>query len=120
MNSWIRGTTIDIRRVKLAFPITGYASVAQQRSIRRAKVTRRMPNVRAFPISRQAAVVRDAAAILANLHGDAAVAYWRATARELLSSAIERGSDEEHGRKEVRRFFDAVQVELQAALTYVA
>lgn len=72
-----------------------------------------MSNVKAFPISRRTASVRDAAANLARLQGDEALAYWKQTARDLLSAALRHGCGEDEGRDEVRRFFGAVQAELQ-------
>ena len=72
-----------------------------------------MSNVKAFHMSRRTASVRDAALNLARLQGEAALAYWKETARELLCAALRHGCGEEEGRDEVRRFFGAVQAELR-------
>ena len=69
-------------------------------------------NVHAFPLDRQTMLVRDVAARLGRLHGDAAASFWKATARELLDKAIAAGSDAACAANDVRRFFAAVQDEM--------
>lgn len=77
-------------------------------------------SVIAFPISRQVSTVREVAASIGRLHGEAAVTFWRAKARDLLSAAIDRGHDLDGARREVLQFFDAVQMTLREPLTNAA
>jgi hypothetical protein len=76
----------------------------------------RSNNIAAFPASRQRGLVQDIARQLSRLHGSAALTYWKDTARELLAQAIQRGSNEADARDDVRRFFSAVQAELQLGM----
>ena len=77
-------------------------------------------NVRAFPIDRQISLVREVAGKLGTLHGETATSFWKMTARELLERAIGSGSDIASAGNEVRRFFAAVQKELDLATGEVA
>ncbi|MEQ1949983.1 DUF6074 family protein [Mesorhizobium yinganensis] len=66
-----------------------------------------------FPIDRRVALVRRTAAELSGLNGEAANGYWRTRARTLLQDLVEQGRDMETARREVLRFFEAVQGELR-------
>ncbi len=58
------------------------------------------------------AIVRQVALELSSLHGEAANAFWRKTARDLYSDLIGSGQDEARAREDVGRFSAAVQAEL--------
>jgi hypothetical protein len=70
----------------------------------------------AFPIDRRVALVRRAAAELLELNGDDANGYWRTKAKTLLQELMRQGRDMDDARKEVLRFFEAVQVEFRREL----
>ncbi|PSJ60575.1 DUF6074 family protein [Kumtagia ephedrae] len=70
----------------------------------------------AFPIDRRMALVKRAAGELSALSGEAANGYWRATARRLLQELTEQGRDMDAARREVLRFFEAVQAEFRKEL----
>ncbi|TPM31412.1 hypothetical protein FJ955_08470 [Mesorhizobium sp. B2-2-2] len=70
--------------------------------------------IRAFPIDRQAFLVREVAARLDSLHGDSATSFWRAKATELFDLVVRSGRDRAAASDEVRRFFFAVQQEISA------
>ena len=70
----------------------------------------------AFPIDRRVVLVRSAAAELLALNGEDANGYWRAKAKTLLQELMRQGRDMDGARKEVLRFFEAVQVEFRREL----
>jgi hypothetical protein len=67
----------------------------------------------AFPIDRRVALVRRAAAELLALNGEDANGYWRTKAKTLLQELMRQGRDMDDARREVLRFFEAVQVEFR-------
>ena len=66
-----------------------------------------------FPIDRRDALVRQTARALARLHGEAANAFWRKTARGIFQEMLGDGRDEGEARAEISRFCDAVQAQLR-------
>ena len=62
--------------------------------------------------------MRETAAELFQLNGDAANTYWRTKARELLADLTEQGRDMNTAREEGLRFFAAVQDEFRKELTH--
>lgn len=67
----------------------------------------------AFPIDRRVAMVRGAAAELLALNGEDANGYWRTKAKALLQELTAAGRDMDDARREVLRFFEAVQDEFR-------
>ncbi|MBZ9941696.1 DUF6074 family protein [Mesorhizobium sp. BR1-1-13] len=99
------------------FHFRGYAMLVRQWLIRCVSlVVRKMSpeKIRAFPIDRQAFLVREVAARLDSLHGDSATSFWRAKATELFDLVVRSGRDRAAASDEVRRFFFAVQQEISA------
>jgi hypothetical protein len=66
-----------------------------------------------FPVDRRAALVRQIAARLSGLHGEAANGFWRASARTLYLELLAQGHDEQTARGEIGRFSDSVQTEMR-------
>lgn len=69
-----------------------------------------------FPIDRRTALVRSTAMALFERNGEDANAYWRQTARDLFMELVNQGRDAASARREVLRFFDAVQDEFRRQL----
>lgn len=65
-----------------------------------------------FPFDARAGLVRQVALELASLHGEAANAFWRKTARDLYGQLLGSGQDDARAREDVSRFSAAVQAEL--------
>ena len=66
----------------------------------------------AFPLSGRTATVRRCASELEDIHGEAAVSYWRTECRSLADSIVKLGCDEDDIREQVMAFQTEVQVEM--------
>ena len=66
----------------------------------------------AFPLSGRTATIRRCARELENIHGEAAVGYWRTECRALADSLAQVGCDEDDIREQVMAFQTEVQVEM--------
>ncbi len=69
----------------------------------------------AFPIDRELMFVRDTARQIERRDGALADKYWRTTCNRLYGRLQVQGFDEEQITREIARFTDAVQRELQRA-----
>ncbi|MDB5522359.1 MAG: hypothetical protein JWM58_122 [Rhizobium sp.] len=67
-----------------------------------------------FPIARRLREVRQAAEELNQMHGEAAVLFWKARIRSIADPLAAAGIPEDEVRRQVFAFQDAVQRELQA------
>lgn len=65
-----------------------------------------------FPLAWRQDLVKRSAIALDNHHGNAAIAFWRNTCRDLGAELIARGCPEEEMRLQILDFQAAVQVEL--------
>ncbi|OHV67906.1 hypothetical protein LCM4576_23605 [Mesorhizobium sp. LCM 4576] len=65
-----------------------------------------------FPLSRQAAEVREVARRLDATHGDDAKTYWRSVVADLDRRLSAHGLAREQIDRELWAFFDAVQMEM--------
>ncbi|MDQ0322121.1 hypothetical protein QO002_004327 [Pararhizobium capsulatum DSM 1112] len=66
----------------------------------------------AFPLSGRKATIRRCARELENVHGDAAVTYWRSECRVLAESLTALGCSEDDVHQQVLTFQTEVQVEM--------
>ncbi|WP_244477683.1 MULTISPECIES: DUF6074 family protein [unclassified Rhizobium] len=66
----------------------------------------------AFPLSGRTATIRRCARELEDIHGDAAVSYWRTECRALAASLAKLGCGEDDIREQVMAFQTEVQVEM--------
>lgn len=66
----------------------------------------------AFPLSGRTAMIRRCAEELENIHGEAAVTYWRSECRALGASLEKLGCSEDDIRQQVMAFQTEVQVEM--------
>jgi hypothetical protein len=69
-----------------------------------------------FPIDRRVSLVRETARALFERNGEDANLYWRETARSLFMELVDQGRDGPAARREVLRFFEAVQEEFRRQL----
>jgi hypothetical protein len=79
---------------------------------RRKETMADFDKVVAFPLSGRTATIRRCARELEDIHGEAAVAYWRSECRALAESLERLGCPEEEVRQQVMAFQTEVQVEM--------
>lgn len=81
-------------------------------ALRDVRFSKKNERVVPFPLSGQVKTVRRCASELENIHGEAALQYWKTECRALADKLRAVGCEEEAIRQQVMAFQTEVQVEM--------
>ena len=81
-------------------------------ALRDVRFSKKNERVVPFPLAGQVNTIRRCAAELENVHGEAALQYWKTECRALAEKLRALGTEEEAIRQQVMAFQTEVQVEM--------